>query len=163
MKLWGYRSTKKCPKCGHHCETAAYVTMCTSPSAIEQWKVSLETLGKDLAKRHTHPGLMRFLMSRLLEWKTRTPRKALRPMEHDLQELQDAQYDIGWDKFMFGNTSVLWQDKCSYPEYLTSGMGPTGTQECDPTQLRESHHTSRSSDDRISGPDGTGNWNTRTT
>jgi hypothetical protein len=27
-------------------------------------------------------------------------------MEQDLQELED---DIGWDKFMFGNISVLWQ------------------------------------------------------
>jgi hypothetical protein len=69
----------------------------------------LEKLGKDLAKRHTHTGLTRFLLERLLECKTRTPRKALRPMEHDLQELQDAQDDIGWDKFMFGNISVLWQ------------------------------------------------------
>jgi hypothetical protein len=76
MKLWGYRSTQKCPRCGHHCETVAHVTMCTSPSAIEQWKISLGTLGKDLAKRHTHPGLTRFLLSRLMEWKTRTPRKA---------------------------------------------------------------------------------------
>jgi Fe-S cluster biosynthesis and repair protein YggX len=110
MKLWGYRSTQKCPRCGHHCETAAHITMCTAPSAIEQWKILLETLGKDLAKRHTHPGLTRFLLSRLMEWKTRTPRKALRPMEHDLQELQDAQDEIGWDKFMFGNISVLWQE-----------------------------------------------------
>jgi hypothetical protein len=31
-------------------------------------------------------------------------------MEHDLQELQDAQDEIGWDKLMFGNISVLWQD-----------------------------------------------------
>jgi hypothetical protein len=31
-------------------------------------------------------------------------------MEHDIQELQDAQDDIGWDKFMFGNISVLWQE-----------------------------------------------------
>jgi hypothetical protein len=77
MKLWGYRSTQKFPRCGHHCETAAHVTMCTSPSAIEQWKISLETLGKDIVKRHTHPGLTRFLLSMLLEWKTRTPRKAL--------------------------------------------------------------------------------------
>jgi hypothetical protein len=84
--------------------------MYTSPSAIEQWKISLETLGKDLAKRHTHPGLTRFLLSRLIEWKTRTHRKALRTMEHDLQELQDAQDDIGWDKFMFGNIYVLWQE-----------------------------------------------------
>jgi hypothetical protein len=69
--------------------------MCASPSAIKQWKISLETLGKDLAKRHTHPGLTQFLLSRLLEWKTRTPMKTLRPMEHDLQELQDAQDEIG--------------------------------------------------------------------
>jgi hypothetical protein len=34
MKLWGYRSTQKCPRCGHHCETAAYVAMCQKPSAI---------------------------------------------------------------------------------------------------------------------------------
>jgi hypothetical protein len=39
MKLWGYRSTQKCPRCGHHCETATQVTMCTSPSAIEQWRI----------------------------------------------------------------------------------------------------------------------------
>jgi hypothetical protein len=110
LKLWGYMSTQKCPICGHHCETAAHVTMCTSPSVIEQWKISLETLGKDLAKRHTHPGLTRFLLSRLLEWKTRTPRRALRPMEHDLQELEDAQDEIGWDNFMLGNISVLWQE-----------------------------------------------------
>jgi hypothetical protein len=73
-------------------------------------KISLETLEKDLAKGHTAPGLTRFLMSRLLEWKTIKPRKALRPMEHDLKELQDAQDGIGWDKFMFGNISVLWQE-----------------------------------------------------
>jgi hypothetical protein len=84
--------------------------MCTAPLTIEQWKISLETLGKDMAKRHAHPGLTRFLLSRLLEWKTRTPRKALRPMEHDLPELEDAQDDIGWDKFMFGHISILWQD-----------------------------------------------------
>jgi hypothetical protein len=54
-------------------------------------------------------------------------------------------------------------DKCFYPEDLTSVMGPMGTQECDPTQLQEYHHTSRSSDDCISVPDGTGNWDTRTT
>jgi hypothetical protein len=84
--------------------------MCTSSSAIEQWKTSLETLGKDLAKRHTHPGLAKILLLRLLEWKTRTPRKALIMMEHDLQELQDTQDDIGWDKFMFGNISLLWQE-----------------------------------------------------
>jgi hypothetical protein len=50
-------------------------------------------------------------------------------------------------------------DKCAYPEDLASGMGPMGTQECDLIQLQEPHHTSRSSDDRISGPDGAGNWN----
>jgi hypothetical protein len=110
MKLWGCRSTQKCPRCGHHCETAAHVTMCTAPSAIEQWKISLEIMGKDQAKGYIHPGLTRFLLSRLLEWKTRTPRKALRPMEHDLRELEDAQEGIGWDNFMFGNISVLWQE-----------------------------------------------------
>jgi hypothetical protein len=31
-------------------------------------------------------------------------------MEHDLQELQDAQDDIEQYKFMFGNISVLWQE-----------------------------------------------------
>jgi hypothetical protein len=31
-------------------------------------------------------------------------------MDHDLHELQDAQDDIGWDKYMFGNISVLWQE-----------------------------------------------------
>jgi hypothetical protein len=36
MKIWGYRSTRKFPRCGHHCETAAHVNMCTSPSMIEQ-------------------------------------------------------------------------------------------------------------------------------
>jgi hypothetical protein len=54
-------------------------------------------------------------------------------------------------------------EKCAYPEDLTSGMEPMGTQECDVTQLREPHHTSRISDDCISGPDGTGNWNPRIT
>jgi hypothetical protein len=84
--------------------------MCTYQSTIEKCKTSLETLGKDLAKRHTHPGLTRFLILRLLEWKTRAPRKALRMMEHALRELQDAQDEIGWDKLMVGNISVLWQE-----------------------------------------------------
>jgi hypothetical protein len=77
MWICGYRSTQKCPRCGHHCETEAHITLCTSPSTIEQWKILLETLGKDRAKRHTHPGLARFLILRLLEWKIRTPSKAL--------------------------------------------------------------------------------------
>jgi hypothetical protein len=67
-----------------------------------------------------------------------------RTMELDLQELQDAQDGIGWDKFMFGKISVLWQeiqaktelritlDKCAYTEDLASCIGPMGTQECDP-------------------------------
>jgi hypothetical protein len=84
--------------------------MCTASSAIEQWRTSLETLGKYLAKRHTHPGLTIFLLLRLLEWKTRPTRKAIRTMEHDLHKLQGAQDEIGWDKFMFGNLSVLWQE-----------------------------------------------------
>jgi hypothetical protein len=45
-----------------------------------------------------------------MEWKTKTPRKALDPMEHDLQERQDAQDDIRWERFMFGNISVMWQE-----------------------------------------------------
>jgi hypothetical protein len=31
-------------------------------------------------------------------------------MEHELQELQDSQDDIGWDNFMSGNISVMWQE-----------------------------------------------------
>jgi hypothetical protein len=31
-------------------------------------------------------------------------------MEYDLQELQDAQDEIGCDKFMFGNISILWKE-----------------------------------------------------
>jgi hypothetical protein len=58
---------------------------------------------------------------------------------------------------------MIMVDKRAYPEDLASGMGPLGTQECDPAQLLEPRHTSRSSDDRISGPDGTGNWNPRIT
>jgi hypothetical protein len=54
-------------------------------------------------------------------------------------------------------------DKCTYTEYLASVMAPMRTNECDPSYLREPHLTSRSSDDRISGPDGTGNWNLRLT
>jgi hypothetical protein len=68
-------------------------------------------LGKCLAKRHMHPGLTIFLLSWLLEWKTRTPRKALREMEQrNVQELQDAQDKIRIDKFMFGNISIFWQE-----------------------------------------------------
>jgi hypothetical protein len=65
--------------------------MWTVPPAIEQWKILLETLGQDVSKRYTHPGLTKFLLSRLLESKTRTLRKALRMMEHYLQEIQHAQ------------------------------------------------------------------------
>jgi hypothetical protein len=45
-----------------------------------------------------------------MELKTRTPRKAIRPMEHDLQEPEDAQDDIVWDRFVLGNIYVLWQE-----------------------------------------------------
>jgi hypothetical protein len=31
-------------------------------------------------------------------------------MDDDLKELQAAQDDIGWDKLMFGNISILWQE-----------------------------------------------------
>jgi hypothetical protein len=34
MRLWGYRSTQKCPRCGHYYETTAHIIMCTAPSAI---------------------------------------------------------------------------------------------------------------------------------
>jgi hypothetical protein len=129
-EVMGYKSTHKCPRCGHHCETSAHATICTSLSAIEQWKISLETLGKDLAKLHTHPGLTRFLLSRLLEWKKMTSRKALRPMENDLQELKDAQDEIGWDKFMFGNIYALWQEvQAQYFQEIgkqNSGLRSTG-------------------------------------
>jgi hypothetical protein len=38
MRLCGYRSTQKCQRYRHHCETEARVTMCTAPLEIEQWK-----------------------------------------------------------------------------------------------------------------------------
>jgi hypothetical protein len=66
----------------------------------------METLAGNIGKRSCQT----FLLSQLLEWKTRTPKKALRAVEHDLRELQDAQDEIGWDKFMFGNISILWQE-----------------------------------------------------
>jgi hypothetical protein len=53
---------------------------------------------------------------------------------------------------------MLAVDKCAYPEDLASVMGPMLSY-----TLREPRHTSRISDDRISGPDGTGNWNPRIT
>jgi hypothetical protein len=120
-----------------------------------KWKILLETLGKDLAKRHTQPGLTRFLLPRLMEWKTKTPRKTLIPMENYLQELQDAQDDIAWEKFMFGNISALWQEiQAQYFREIgkqNSGLWWTSALiqkiwkvawdtwdkwECDPTQLR---------------------------
>jgi hypothetical protein len=51
-----------------------------SPIGDRTMENLMETLGKDLAKHNTHPGLKIFLLSRLLEWKTRTPGKALRKM-----------------------------------------------------------------------------------
>jgi hypothetical protein len=57
MQLWGYMSTQKCPRCRHRCETAAHVTMCTAPLAIEQWKTSLEMINSrspSCASQQTH-------------------------------------------------------------------------------------------------------------
>jgi hypothetical protein len=73
---------------------------------------------------------------------------------------------INTSSVILGNRKTelsIMVDKRAYPEYFASGMRPMGTQECDPAQLRESHHISRISDDSISGPDGTGNWNPRIT
>jgi hypothetical protein len=85
MKLWKLRSTGKYPICGHYSETASYGNVCTTPSAIEKWKISLKAMGKELAKRHTHPGLTKLLLTILLEWKTWTQRMALRFMDDDLK------------------------------------------------------------------------------
>jgi hypothetical protein len=68
----------------------------------------IESNGKELPKHHTHPYLTKLLLARLLEWKTGIPGTALRFMDDDLKELQAAQDDIGWDKLMFGNISILW-------------------------------------------------------
>jgi hypothetical protein len=69
---------------------------------------------------------------------------------------------------MFGNISVLWQE--TQAQYFleigkeNSGLRWTSKLIHNIWQVAlVSRHTSRSSDDRISGPDGTGNWNTRTT
>jgi hypothetical protein len=67
-------------------------------------------MGKELSKRHTHPGLTKLLLTILLEWKTRTPRTALRFMHDNLKELQASQDDIWWDKLMVGNIYILWQE-----------------------------------------------------
>jgi hypothetical protein len=58
--------------------------------------ITMENLTGDTGKRscqtpYTPMTLTRFLLSWLLEWKTRTPRKAIRAIEHNLQELQVSQ------------------------------------------------------------------------
>jgi hypothetical protein len=52
----------------------------------------------------------------------------------------------------------LWTtlDKCTYKEYLASGMWKMGTPESYPSYIQEPHHTSRSNDDQL-GTIGTGN------
>jgi hypothetical protein len=107
IQLWGYSSTHKCPRCGHDSSACHYMSHPISDRTMEDL---VGSIGKRSCQTSYASRLTRFLISRILEWKTRTPRKAIRAIEHDLQELQDAQDDIRWDKFMFGNISILWQE-----------------------------------------------------
>jgi hypothetical protein len=54
--------------------TCHYVS---TPMGYRAMEALAGNIGKDIAKRHTHPGLTIFLLYRLLELKTRSPRKAL--------------------------------------------------------------------------------------
>jgi hypothetical protein len=44
-KWWKYRSTMKCPCCGHHNETTSHFTKCEDAGAIELWNKSLKEVG----------------------------------------------------------------------------------------------------------------------
>jgi Fe-S cluster biosynthesis and repair protein YggX len=90
--------------------------------------------------------------------------------------IQDAQDDIGWDKFMLGNISVLWQDiQAQYFQEIgkqNSGLRWTSAliqrilqMAWDQWKHRnailhnsENLVTQTEGDDRISCSDGTGNW-----
>jgi hypothetical protein len=45
MRIWGYRSTQKCPRFLHNCETAVRVTMCTACN------IKMENFTGDTGKR----------------------------------------------------------------------------------------------------------------
>jgi hypothetical protein len=54
MKQWKYKSTAKCPHCGHHDETARHVTKCEEAGANERCNKSIKEVGWDMDGETTH-------------------------------------------------------------------------------------------------------------
>jgi hypothetical protein len=67
MKRWKYRHTARCPRCGHHNETALHVNKCEAPDAITAWEKSVQAVKKWLVKVKTKPSLRNLLLARLRE------------------------------------------------------------------------------------------------
>ena len=111
MKRRGKWDHDKCPVCLVERETSDHILLCKDRRARNKWKEGVAILLENLDKMNTEPYIYRIIENRLLAW----PRETYHKFKYDEMPLRtrqamEAQDLLGWRAFIYGRTSILWQD-----------------------------------------------------
>jgi hypothetical protein len=120
MHRWKQWPSNECPRCGEP-EDAAHVWRCSDPEAVQLWSRSVAKLRCWLVDQQTAPDLCHAICLSLLDWHAGVVGLPVTYSFLGVQATLDAQASIGWQPFLEGCLSPLWQSvQHSYYEWMGS-------------------------------------------
>ena len=105
---WKFATVATCLRCGEQEETTEHVFCCQAAGAREVFQKSLRRLNKKLKLIHTNRVVRHALVNALSKWQQGT-RHILPDNYRDLQQILDAQEQLGWANAFKGLIVKGWQ------------------------------------------------------
>jgi hypothetical protein len=110
FRQWRKQETDTCPRCDLPGEDASHVLWCRAENSDAPWEANFTELISYLNKTNTHPSLITITDTRLRQFRNREGFElSPGPLEPLLRELLKQQDAIGWQNFLYGIPSKLWQ------------------------------------------------------
>ena len=107
----GWQASDACPLCCHRNEKSSHVLKCPNNAATELFTHKVDNeLKQTLEKESTCPNLQEIILE-ILKSRRRgyLPDFTVAYTNPDLKDAIRAQQKIGWDNFVLGHWSPLWQ------------------------------------------------------
>ena len=109
LQLWKIQSNQICPRCGNDEDHKSHVLRCPEFEATKLWKANMQKLEQWMVKSYTSPDIQLVIKEALRQWYEKTD--FVPPTVHwtQVNELITAQQEIGWQPFLDGFLSTLWE------------------------------------------------------
>jgi hypothetical protein len=108
MKVYGFQTHSKCPKCQQSNETTDHVMQCTSYGTHTLWRKSMRSLSSWILENDGPTEFAEVIIANLSAWKHQSTFPPV-PAQRWLREAVLSQDDIGWRSFLDGFISYKWR------------------------------------------------------